>query len=38
MSYLIDILIFVREAIKLITVVVMSPFGLLATVLISWQS
>jgi len=37
MSYLIDIILFARQAIKLITVAVFSPFGLLAIYLFSWQ-
>jgi len=38
MSYLIDIILVARQAIKLITVAVFSPFGLLAIYLFSWQT
>jgi len=38
MSYLIDILIIARETAKLVVVAVISPFGLLATYLLSWQT
>jgi len=37
MSYLIDILILAKEAIKLVAMAVISPFGLIASYLLAWQ-